>query len=408
MPAWRTSRPSDWSSRSGTRSQAGDPSSASASACSSSSRRARSSDPSRVSEFSPGGSCAFRPSPGARSPTWAGTGSTSRAGSPRSATCRRGPTPTSCTPTIPCRATRRSSSRPPSTASSSPPAWRAATSSPVSSTPRRVSRSGSGCSTTSSGRSPGAADGSTRTAMTVYPAIDLRGGRCVRLLQGAFERETVYGDDPVAVARGFEAAGARWLHVVDLDGARAGHPVQHELVARICAAVHIPVQVGGGLRDRAAIEAAFATGASRVVVGTTAAHDPDRCGELCAAHPGRVVVGLDVRAGQVRVAGWTEAATPDPLTLARRVATLGPVEIASRYDAEGADELTFLDITASHERRPIILDVVARTAERIFMPLTVGGGVRTVDDVRALLRAGADKVSINTAAVERPELVREA
>ena len=85
-----------------------------------------------------------------------------------------------------------------------------------------------------------------------------------------------------------------------------------------------------------------------------------------------------------------------------------PVEIASRYDAEGADELTFLDITASHERRPIILDVVARTAERIFMPLTVGGGVRTVDDVRALLRAGADKVSINTAAVERPELVREA
>ncbi|TMA74327.1 MAG: 1-(5-phosphoribosyl)-5-((5-phosphoribosylamino)methylideneamino)imidazole-4-carboxamide isomerase, partial [Deltaproteobacteria bacterium] len=129
--------------------------------------------------------------------------------------------------------------------------------------------------------------------MTVYPAIDLRGGRCVRLLQGAFERETVYGDDPVAVARGFEAVGARWLHVVDLDGARAGHPVQHELVARICAAVHIPVQLGGGLRDRAAIEAAFATGASRVVVGTTAAHDPDRCGELCAAHPGRVVVGLD-------------------------------------------------------------------------------------------------------------------
>ena len=89
--------------------------------------------------------------------------------------------------------------------------------------------------------------------MTVYPAIDLRGGRCVRLLQGAFERETVYGDDPVAVARGFEAVGARWLHVVDLDGARAGHPVQHELVARICAAVHIPVQLGGGLRDRAAI-----------------------------------------------------------------------------------------------------------------------------------------------------------
>src|SRR5437016_12294935 len=96
--------------------------------------------------------------------------------------------------------------------------------------------------------------------MIVYPAIDHRGGRCVRLLEGAFERETVYGDDPVAVARGFAAAGARWLHVVDLDGARAGRPMQAELVAAICAAVGIPVQVGGGLRDAAAVEAALAAG----------------------------------------------------------------------------------------------------------------------------------------------------
>ena len=217
--------------------------------------------------------------------------------------------------------------------------------------------------------------------MTVYPAIDLRGGRCVRLLQGAFERETVYGDDPVAVARGFEAAGARWLHVVDLDGARAGHPVQHELVARICAAVHIPVQLGGGLRDRAAIEAAFATGASRVVVGTTAAHDPDRCGELCAAHPGRVVVGLDVRAGQVRVAGWTEAATPDPLALARRVATLG------------AAAIVYTDIARDGTQGGPDLERTSAIARAAGVPVIASGGIGSLDDVRAVAARAADGVA---------------
>jgi len=217
--------------------------------------------------------------------------------------------------------------------------------------------------------------------MTVYPAIDLRGGRCVRLLQGAFERETVYGDDPVAVARGFEAVGARWLHVVDLDGARAGHPVQHELVARICAAVHIPVQLGGGLRDRAAIEAAFATGASRVVVGTTAAHDPDRCGELCAAHPGRVVVGLDVRGGQVRVAGWTEAATPDPLALARRVATLG------------AAAIVYTDIARVGTERGPDLERTSAIARAAGVPVIASGGIGSLDDVRAVAARAADGVA---------------
>jgi len=217
--------------------------------------------------------------------------------------------------------------------------------------------------------------------MTVYPAIDLRGGRCVRLLQGAFERETVYGDDPVAVARGFEAVGARWLHVVDLDGARAGHPVQHELVARICAAVHIPVQLGGGLRDRAAIEAAFATGASRVVVGTTAAHDPDRCGELCAAHPGRVVVGLDVRAGQVRVAGWTEAATPDPLALARRVATLG------------AAAIVYTDIARDGTQGGPDLERTSAIARAAGVPVIASGGIGSLDDVRAVAARAADGVA---------------
>src|SRR5207245_39403 len=201
--------------------------------------------------------------------------------------------------------------------------------------------------------------------------------------------------------------------------------------------VRIPVQVGGGLRDGAAVESALAAGAARAVLGTLAVADPERAAAICGAHPGRVAIGLDARDGRLRVAGWTAGAETTATAAAAGASGLGaaaiiytdigrdgtergpdvdgtravaraaagdPVEAAARYDAEGADELTFLDITASHEERPIILDVVARTAERVFMPLTVGGGVRTVDDVRALLKAGADKVSINTAAVARPEL----
>ena len=113
--------------------------------------------------------------------------------------------------------------------------------------------------------------------MIVYPAIDLRGGRCVRLVEGDFARETVYGDDPVATARGFAAVGARWLHVVDLDGARAGAPIQADVVARICGAVAIPVQVGGGLRDEAAVRTVLDAGAARAILGTVAVRDPALC-----------------------------------------------------------------------------------------------------------------------------------
>src|SRR5207245_3944281 len=160
--------------------------------------------------------------------------------------------------------------------------------------------------------------------MIVYPAIDLRGGRCVRLLEGAFERETVYGEDPLAVARGFEAAGARWLHVVDLDGARAGRPVQAALVAAICAAVGIPVQVGGGLRDAAAVDAVLAAGAARAVLGTVAVQAPDEAAAICRAHPGRVAIGLDARDGRLRVAGWTEGAEATATAAAAPAAAPGP------------------------------------------------------------------------------------
>src|SRR5439155_9220079 len=176
-------------------------------------------------------------------------------------------------------------------------------------------------------RAPVARQLRARPRMIVFPAIDLRGGRCVRLRQGAFDQETVYGDDPVAVARGFAQAGARWLHVVDLDGARAGHPVQAELIAKICAAIEIPVQVGGGLRDAAAVDAVLAAGAARAVVGTVAVQDPGLAQRVCRAHPGRVAIGLDARDGRLRVAGWTEASEVTPAVLAGRAAELGAAAI---------------------------------------------------------------------------------
>jgi phosphoribosylformimino-5-aminoimidazole carboxamide ribotide isomerase len=217
--------------------------------------------------------------------------------------------------------------------------------------------------------------------MTVYPAIDLRGGRCVRLLRGAFERETVYGDDPVAVARGFVAAGARWLHVVDLDGARAGRPVQAALVAAICAAVDVPVQVGGGLRDAAAVDAVLAAGASRVVLGTVAVEDPELARTLCGAHPGRVALGLDARDGRLRVAGWTEGSELTPALLAARAAALGAAAVIyTDVGRDGTEEGPDLDGTR----------VVARAAG---VPVIASGGVGSVDHVRAVTRLAADGVA---------------
>jgi phosphoribosylformimino-5-aminoimidazole carboxamide ribotide isomerase len=208
--------------------------------------------------------------------------------------------------------------------------------------------------------------------MIVYPAIDLRGGRCVRLFEGAFDRETVYGDDPLAVARRWEAAGAAWLHVVDLDGARAGRPVQRDLVAAICGAVGIPVQVGGGLRDEAAVQAVLAAGAARAVVGTLAIRHPERCARLCRAHPGRVAVGLDARDGRLRAGGWTEDGGIEASALAARAADLG------------AAAVIYTDIGRDGTERGPDLDGTRAVARAAGVPVIASGGVGSLDDVRAV------------------------
>jgi phosphoribosylformimino-5-aminoimidazole carboxamide ribotide isomerase len=217
--------------------------------------------------------------------------------------------------------------------------------------------------------------------MIVLPAIDLRGGRCVRLLQGAFDRETVYGDDPVAVARGFAAAGAGWLHVVDLDGARAGRPVQTALVAAICAAVRIPVQVGGGLRDAAAVAATLAAGAARAVVGTLAVEAPAQCRAICAAHRGRVAIGLDARDGRLRTAGWLEESA------------LGPAEVAARAADLGAAAVVYTDVGRDGTERGPDLAGTRAVARAAGVPVLASGGIGSVADVRAVAALAADGVA---------------
>src|SRR5436853_247578 len=220
---------------------------------------------------------------------------------------------------------------------------------------------------------------------------------------------TVFSDDPVAMARHWAGEGARRLHIVDLNGAIAGRPRNEKVIRDMIAAVggQVPIQLGGGIRDLDAIESYLDAGVTFVVIGTAAVKNPGFLSDACYAFPGHVIAGLDakdvipgldVTAGRV-VKGVNFVGLRD---------AGDPVEIAARYDEQGADEVCFLDITASSDERDILLHVIEAVAERVFIPLTVGGGVRKLEDVRRLLNAGADKISINTAAVHNPDLVREA
>lgn len=209
-------------------------------------------------------------------------------------------------------------------------------------------------------------------AFELYPAIDLRGGRCVRLYQGDFARETVYGEDPVAQARAFVAAGARWLHVVDLDAARTGTAANREVVAAIAAAVDVPVQAGGGVRDDEAADALLAAGVRRVVVGTAALDDPDWVRRLADRHPGRVAVGLDARGREVAVRGWTEGSDQDL------------VEVARRFDDAGVAALVVTEIGRDGTLAGPDLDQLAAVLAATRLDVVASGGVGSLDDLRAL------------------------
>jgi phosphoribosylformimino-5-aminoimidazole carboxamide ribotide isomerase len=209
--------------------------------------------------------------------------------------------------------------------------------------------------------------------MIVVPAVDIRGGRCVRLREGRADRETVFSDDPVAMARRWATLGAQRLHLVDLDGAFAGAPRQSAVLAAIVAAVApLAVEVGGGLQDVAAVERALETGARWAIVGTRAALDPPFVKEVCARFPDRIIVAVDGRGARVAVKGWTEVLDEIVLDVGRRVA-----------DA-GAAALLYTDVSRDGTESGPNLDDTAALAEFVGIPVLASGGVARLDDLRRL------------------------
>jgi phosphoribosylformimino-5-aminoimidazole carboxamide ribotide isomerase len=209
----------------------------------------------------------------------------------------------------------------------------------------------------------------------LIPAIDLLGGKCVRLAQGRYDAATVYDEDPAAAARRFAAHAVPRLHVVDLDGARAGRPINTEAVCAIAAAVGaLPVQLGGGLRDLAAIEAAFACGVDRVVLGTAALRDPDLVRDAARRFPGRIAVGLDAKEGRVAVEGWLSAGE----------ATV--TEVAQRFEDAGVAALVHTDIARDGMLAGPNLAASAALADAVSIPVIVSGGISGEDDLVAAAR----------------------
>jgi phosphoribosylformimino-5-aminoimidazole carboxamide ribotide isomerase len=208
--------------------------------------------------------------------------------------------------------------------------------------------------------------------LILYPAIDIRGGRTVRLAQGDYERETAYDEDPVVAARRWADDGARWLHVVDLDGARSGEPVNLEQVRRIVAAVGVPVQLGGGLRDSKKVEEAISSDAERVVLGTAAIRNPEMAEAIAAAHGDRVVVSVDARAGRVSAEGWTEDSE------------LEATDVIADLTGRGVRRFVFTPVEVDGMMEGPDLDALRQIADATDAEIIYSGGIGTLDDLRAV------------------------
>jgi phosphoribosylformimino-5-aminoimidazole carboxamide ribotide isomerase len=211
----------------------------------------------------------------------------------------------------------------------------------------------------------------------LFPAIDLKDGRCVRLRQGDMAQVTVFNDDPAAQARVFEACGFRWLHLVDLNGAVEGHSVNAPAIRAILSAIKIPLQLGGGIRNRGAIETWLAEGVTRVILGTAALKDPALVKDAARAYPGRVAVGIDARGGKVAVEGW--AAQSD----------LNVLKLAKRFEDAGVAALIFTDIGRDGMMQGVNVAVTAELARSVAIPVIASGGTNSVRDIEALVEADA-------------------
>ncbi len=213
--------------------------------------------------------------------------------------------------------------------------------------------------------------------MILYPAIDLKDGQCVRLLRGDMAAATVFSDDPAAQAAAFEAAGCQWVHLVDLNGAFAGRAVNAAAVEAVLARVRAPCQLGGGIRDLAAIEGWLSKGLARVILGTVAVRDPALVRGAARAFPGRVAVGIDARGGRVAVEGWAETTDLTALDLARR------------FEDAGVAAIIYTDIDRDGAMQGPNVAATAALANAVRIPVIASGGVSSLDDLRALKDCGA-------------------
>lgn len=217
-------------------------------------------------------------------------------------------------------------------------------------------------------------------AVILFPAIDLKNGQCVRLEQGDMARATVFNLDPAAQAKSFEDQGFEYLHVVDLDGAFAGKPVNAQAVEAMLQRVKFPVQLGGGIRDLATIEAWLDKGITRVIIGTAAVRDPALVKEAAKKFPGRVAVGLDARDGKVAVEGWAD------------VSTVTALDIAQRFEDAGVAAIIFTDIARDGMLKGINWDATIALADAISIPVIASGGLASIDDIKAMLEPRAKKL----------------
>jgi phosphoribosylformimino-5-aminoimidazole carboxamide ribotide isomerase len=237
--------------------------------------------------------------------------------------------------------------------------------------------------------------------MLVLPAIDLKGGKCVRLLRGDMRAETVYGDDPLAIGRRWVDAGAQVLHVVDLDGAVSGAPANTDVIARLCACLPIPIEVGGGVRTVERAGTLLAAGADRVIFGTAALSQPEVVAEACRRFPSRVAVGIDARDGKVAVQGWTETSDADAVDVARRAREFG------------AAWIIYTDINRDGTQQGVNVEATRALAAAVDVPIIASGGVGSLADIEALLPCEATGVAgvivgraLYTGAVDLAEAIR--
>ncbi len=212
--------------------------------------------------------------------------------------------------------------------------------------------------------------------ITLYPAIDLKDGNCVRLLKGDMDAATVFNDNPAAQAKAFEEAGCRWLHIVDLNGAFAGEPVNGTAVDAIMGTVDIPVQLGGGIRDIATMERWLDKGLSRLILGTLAVKDPTLVREACQLFPGKIAVGIDAKGGKVAVEGWAEASE------------LGVIELAKKFEDAGVAAIIHTDIDRDGMLTGVNAAASSELAAAVSIPVIASGGVKDLSDIERVAAAG--------------------